>query len=136
MPLDRCPFRITVLAAAFATMACAQAQQAAPKQEEPVKKAAGEKVQQVEVKGSAEAYDPRRDDSASKIVVSNAEIVKYGDTNVLDVLKRLPGVTVSGGAVRCAASVRVTPSSWSTASARLQAFRWSRWRPIPSNASK
>ncbi|MCC6072310.1 TonB-dependent receptor plug domain-containing protein [Massilia sp. GCM10020059] len=91
---------MTVLAAAFATMACAQAQQAAPKQQEPVKQAAGEKVQQVEVKGSAQAYDPRRDDTASKIVVNNAEIVKYGDTNVLDVLKRLPGVTVSGGAVR------------------------------------
>src|SRR5206468_1876679 len=45
-----------------------------------------------------------RDDTASKIVVSNAEIVKYGDTNVLDVLKRVPGVTVSssgrGGEVR------------------------------------
>ncbi|KLU38022.1 hypothetical protein AB595_04440 [Massilia sp. WF1] len=61
-------------------------------------------MQQVEVKGAAEAYDPRRDDTASKIVVNNAEIVKYGDTNVLDVLKRVPGVTISsngrGGEIR------------------------------------
>ncbi|MGB9107337.1 MAG: TonB-dependent receptor, partial [Telluria sp.] len=62
------------------------------------------KMQQVEVKGAANAYDPRRDDTASKIVVNNEEIVKYGDTNVLDVLKRVPGVTVSssgrGGEIR------------------------------------
>jgi outer membrane receptor for ferrienterochelin and colicins len=58
------------------------------------------KLQKVEVRGSAEAYDPRRDDTASKIVVNHEEIVKYGDTNVLDVLKRVPGVTVSGAAGR------------------------------------
>lgn len=97
MPFNR---RITVLATVFATMAAAQARQTAPIRDEPVKKPAQEKIQQVEVKGSTDAYDPRRDDTASKIVVNNAEIVKYGDTNVLDVLKRLPGVTVSGGAVR------------------------------------
>jgi outer membrane receptor protein involved in Fe transport len=63
-----------------------------------------QKIQQVEVKGAAASYDPRRDDTASKIVVNNEEIVKYGDTNVLDVLKRVPGVTVSssgrGGEIR------------------------------------
>jgi outer membrane receptor for ferrienterochelin and colicin len=57
-------------------------------------------MQTVEVTGTASAYDPRRDDTASQIVVNNGEIVKHGDTNVLDVLKRLPGVTVSGGAGR------------------------------------
>jgi len=65
---------------------------------------ASQKIQQVEVKGAAASYDPRRDDTASKIVVNNEEIVKYGDTNVLDVLKRVPGVTVSssgrGGEIR------------------------------------
>jgi outer membrane receptor for ferrienterochelin and colicins len=96
----RIPLRMTILAAALSTLAFAQAQQPAAKPAEPVKKATEEKIQQVEVKGSADAYNPRRDDTASKIVVNNAEIVKYGDTNVLDVLKRLPGVTVSGGAVR------------------------------------
>ncbi|WEF35015.1 TonB-dependent receptor plug domain-containing protein [Pseudoduganella chitinolytica] len=56
-----------------------------------------EKIQKVEIKGSTAAYDPRRDDTASKIVVSNEEIVRYGDTSVSDVLKRLPGITVGGG---------------------------------------
>jgi outer membrane receptor protein involved in Fe transport len=57
-------------------------------------------VQQVEVRGAADAYDPRRDDTAAKIVVRHEEIVKYGDTSVLDVLKRVPGVTVSGNGGR------------------------------------
>jgi outer membrane receptor for ferrienterochelin and colicins len=73
-------------------------------------------VQQVEVRGAAEAYDPRRDDTASKIVVNHDEIVKYGDTSVLDVLKRVPGVTVSGSGGRgarsaCAAWAAATPRS-------------------------
>ena len=54
----------------------------------------------VEIKGSAEDYDPRRDDTASKTVISNEEILKYGDTNVFDVLKRAPGVTVIGNSIR------------------------------------
>jgi outer membrane receptor protein involved in Fe transport len=59
-----------------------------------------QEVQQVRVHGSLDAYDPRRDDTASKIVVNRDEILKYGDTNVLDVLKRVPGVTVSGNGGR------------------------------------
>jgi outer membrane receptor protein involved in Fe transport len=62
--------------------------------------AADQKVHQVEVRGALDAYDPRRDDTAAKIVVSHDEIVKYGDTSVLDVLKRVPGVTVSGSGGR------------------------------------
>jgi outer membrane receptor for ferrienterochelin and colicins len=45
-------------------------------------------------------YDERKDDTATKIVVNSAEIMKYGDTQVLDVLKRLPGITVTGNAIR------------------------------------
>jgi outer membrane receptor for ferrienterochelin and colicins len=58
------------------------------------KDAKDNKIQQVEVRASPDAYDPRRDDTVSKILVNHNEIVKYGDTNVLDVLKRVPGVTV------------------------------------------
>ncbi len=58
---------------------------------------APEPIQQVEVKGSSTAYDPRRDDTASKIIVTSEEIVRFGDTSVNDVLKRLPGITVGGG---------------------------------------
>lgn len=50
----------------------------------------------VEVHGINTDYDPRRDDTASKIVVSQAELLKYGDTSVAEALKRVPGVTVSG----------------------------------------
>lgn len=55
---------------------------------------------QVDVRGKASDYDPRRDDTASRIVVRHEELVKYGDTNLLDVLKWIPGVTVSGSAGR------------------------------------
>jgi outer membrane receptor protein involved in Fe transport len=59
-----------------------------------------QQVQQVQVQGSAAAYDPRRDDTAMKIVVAHDDLVRYGDTNLLDALKRIPGVTVSGAAGR------------------------------------
>ncbi|MET0982778.1 MAG: TonB-dependent receptor plug domain-containing protein, partial [Telluria sp.] len=98
-------FRLTLAAAAVATAFSAYAQQAPlEKSDAPTDKSATPdqqpKIQTVEVKGTASTYDPRRDDTASKIVVNHDEIVKHGDTNVLDVLKRLPGVTVSGGAGR------------------------------------
>jgi outer membrane receptor for ferrienterochelin and colicins len=54
------------------------------------------KIQQVEIKGAATAYDARRNDTASKIVVTQEEILKNGDTTVGEVLKRLPGVTIGG----------------------------------------
>ncbi len=95
MPAASQQFRLSIAAAA---VAAALAHPAHAQQED------AKKIQQVEVKGAANAYDPRRDDTASKIVVNNEEIVKYGDTNVLDVLKRVPGVTVSssgrGGEIR------------------------------------
>lgn len=66
-----------------------------------------ERMQRVEVKADANAYDPRRDDTASRIVVSNEEIRRYGDTSVLDVFKRLPGITVGGGGGRGAGEIRM-----------------------------
>ena len=87
------PLRLTILVAALAAALPAQARQGAVKRDDA-------KIQKVEVKGSVDAYDARREDTASKIVLNHEEIVKYGDTNVLDVLKRLPGVTVSGAAGR------------------------------------
>ena len=64
-------------------------------------------IQTVEVKGGGNSYDPRRDDTASKIVVSNEEIKRYGDTSVLDVFKRLPGITVAGGGGRGGGEIRM-----------------------------
>jgi outer membrane receptor for ferrienterochelin and colicins len=82
--------RLTLLAVALTQSAYGQ--ETAP--------AAPEKVEQVEIKAVADSYDARREDTASRIVVGSEEIVKYGDTSVLDVLKRLPGVTVSGASGR------------------------------------
>lgn len=106
------PIRLTLLAAALATtfpLYAQEAQQPAARQAVKTADAASaqpeQKMQRVEVKGSAQAYDPRRDDTATKIVVSQEEIVKYGDTSVTDVLKRVPGITVNssngrGGEIR------------------------------------
>ena len=64
--------------------------------------AADAPITQVEVKGGAARYDPRRDDTATRIVVGREEIERYGDTSVLDLFKRIPGVTVTLGAGRSA----------------------------------
>ncbi|QJR16210.1 TonB-dependent receptor plug domain-containing protein [Usitatibacter palustris] len=69
-----------------------------PRKEEP------QKLEKIEVQ--ADGLAERRESTASKIIVNSEEIQKYGDTNLLEVLKRLPGVTVDsgpggrGGAVR------------------------------------
>lgn len=57
-------------------------------------------VDRVEIKGSQSDYDERREDTATKIVVTSEEIRKFGDTQILDVMKRLPGVTVQNNAIR------------------------------------
>lgn len=55
-------------------------------------------VATVEVKADADTQ--RRGDTASRIVVTREELVKYGDRSVLEAMKRLPGVTVNDGGVR------------------------------------
>lgn len=61
---------------------------------------APQQVEKIEVKTSQENYDARREDTATKIVVTEEEIVKYGDTQLADVLKRQPGITVTGNEIR------------------------------------
>jgi outer membrane receptor for ferrienterochelin and colicins len=90
------PFRLTFLAAALASTLAAQASDDKPAP-----------IQKVEVKGSAEQYDARRDDTATRIVVNHDEIIKYGDSSVLDVLKRLPGITVTSTAGRNGGEIRM-----------------------------
>jgi outer membrane receptor protein involved in Fe transport len=80
------PRLLAVLAAGLCAQASAQ------------QSAGSEAIQQVEVKGAG--YDARREDTAARIVVGRDEILRYGDTAVADVLKRLPGVTVTTGAGR------------------------------------
>lgn len=54
-------------------------------------------VATVAVTGNAESF--RRNDTAARIVITRDEIQKYGDASVLEVLKRLPGVSVNNGQV-------------------------------------
>ena len=81
-PLNQ--FRLSVLAAAVMNAASAQ-DTLAP---------ASAKTQVVEVRG--EAYDAQRDDTANKMVIKHDDIVKFGDSMVSDVLRRLPGITING----------------------------------------
>ncbi len=52
----------------------------------------------VRVKASADLQ--RQRDTASRTTITREEILKFGDASALDVLKRLPGVTISDGAPR------------------------------------
>ena len=110
------PFRLALiplaLSLAFSASAMAQevkkaaVNQATKPEQKPVvpAKPAAAPTQKVEISG-AKGYDERRQDTASKIVVTQEEIQRYGDSNIGDVLKRLPGVTIGGvqgrgGAIR------------------------------------
>ena len=57
-------------------------------------------VSQVEITGSRATYDPRRDDTATRIVVGRDELMRYGDRSLLDALKRVPGVTIDTNVAR------------------------------------
>ena len=105
MPSSLPLFRLTLCTAAVLFAWNASAQQAATDANPATPADAAPAVQKVEVKGSG--YDPRRDDTASKMVVNSEEILKYGDTNVTDVLKRLPGITVTGAAGRTGGEIRM-----------------------------
>ncbi|WP_245714227.1 TonB-dependent receptor plug domain-containing protein [Janthinobacterium psychrotolerans] len=99
-------FRVAVCGAAILFVCNTWAQQAPQDGPRPAENTPqAEPVQQVEVKGGA--YDPRRDDTASKMVVGSDEMLKYGDTTVTDVLKRLPGITVTGAAGRQGGEIRM-----------------------------
>ncbi|KQV90873.1 hypothetical protein ASD15_02065 [Massilia sp. Root351] len=82
---------LRLLAAVPVLISSAQAYAA----DEPVQPAK-QPIQKVEIKGAAETYDARRNDTATKIVVTQEEILKNGDTTIGEVLKRLPGITVGG----------------------------------------
>jgi outer membrane receptor for ferrienterochelin and colicins len=53
-------------------------------------------IQKVEITGTAKTYDARRDDTATKMVVTGEEMLRQGDSNIAEALKRLPGVTIGG----------------------------------------
>jgi outer membrane receptor for ferrienterochelin and colicin len=54
-----------------------------------------EEIRKVEVRASANMND-RKTANAAKVIINHADIERFGDTNVADVLRRVPGITVSG----------------------------------------
>jgi outer membrane receptor for ferrienterochelin and colicins len=53
--------------------------------------------QRIEITGGrASDAEQRRQSTAAKIVIGREEIERFGDSNTLEVLKRLPGVTIPG----------------------------------------
>ena len=61
----------------------------------------GNRLDRVEISSRQQTdTDLRRKSQVAKQVYGREELDKFGDTNVADVLKRLPGVNMSGGAPR------------------------------------
>jgi outer membrane receptor for ferrienterochelin and colicins len=57
---------------------------------------APQKIEQIEVKGKNDATETRRNSTAAKIIITREDIEQYGDSNLGDVMRRLPGVTQGG----------------------------------------
>ena len=69
--------------------------------EQPAARAPGGKLERVEVLGKQTSdNDLRRRAQIAKQIYGREELDKYGDNNVADVLKRLPGITMQGNAPR------------------------------------
>ncbi len=57
-------------------------------------------IQRVEIVGRQGSTELRRAASVAKQIYGREELDRFGDTNVLDVMRRLPGVSVSSGGPR------------------------------------
>ena len=82
-------FVLTVLKALHSSAAFAQEQ---GEMKSDPKISSQNSTQQIEVKGEPNTYNPRRDDTVSKIVVTREEIEKYGDASVIEILNRQAGI--------------------------------------------
>ena len=68
---------------------------------EPSPRAPGSKLERVEILGKQSTdNDLRRRAQTAKQIYGREELDKYGDGNVADVLKRLPGISMQGNAPR------------------------------------
>ncbi|CAN5254819.1 siderophore amonabactin TonB-dependent receptor [soil metagenome] len=96
--LARQPFTLSLLALASNV---ALAQDIPTGTGEPAQRAPGTKLERVEITQRPQSdTDLRRKAQIAKQIYGREEMDKFGDTNVADVLKRLPGVSVAGGAPR------------------------------------
>jgi iron complex outermembrane receptor protein len=83
-------------APAAATPAPAPKRPDPPKGTEARKEPAPSRMEPLEITEKRSTTGERRDSTASKIVIGREEIEQYGDTNLGDVMRRLPGVTQGG----------------------------------------
>ena len=85
------------IAAARAQTSASAAAASAPRAPAAAASAAPTQLAPVEVKAARPGdVQERRESTAAKIVIGREEIERYGDSNLGDVLKRLPGVTMQG----------------------------------------
>lgn len=82
----------------FVSLVTAQAQEAGANPE--TGPAAGAKLERVEISARQTDTELRRRASTAKQVYGRDELDKFGDTNVADVLQRLPGITMQGNVPR------------------------------------
>ncbi len=105
------PFALTAICLALAAIAApARAQEPQPPASKTDDKAparsdekAGAKTQKldrVDVSGTSSDDEARRASTAAKMVIGREELLRYGDSSVSELMKRLPGVTTGGVAGR------------------------------------
>jgi outer membrane receptor for ferrienterochelin and colicin len=51
-------------------------------------------IQSVEISGSR--FNQRKEETTAKVVIGRGDLLRYGDSNLSDALKRVPGITVAG----------------------------------------
>jgi outer membrane receptor for ferrienterochelin and colicins len=64
---------------------------------QPAAPESAQQIQTVTISGTTAAYDNRRDDTATMLVVTREDMLKFGDSSLADALKRQPGITVDSG---------------------------------------
>ncbi len=57
-------------------------------------------ITRVEISGTSTAYNPRKEDTFSRTVITQDEISKYGDYQISAILKRQPGIVVKGSEIQ------------------------------------
>lgn len=89
------PFQLPPLALTLLALASAASAQTPPTQPEPPKGPA-QQLDKVEVSSQNSDENRRRNATASKIVISRDDLLRFGDGNLSDLMRRLPGVTPGG----------------------------------------
>jgi len=85
---------VTALAASLlAAVSHSQTPAPAPS---PAPAAKATELEKVEITGQASDESKRRNSTASKIVISREDLLRFGDGNLADLMRRLPGVTPGG----------------------------------------